>query len=110
MHTVTSPGTTSGSMTRVSIAKVEQPSIRAASSISRGTVSNALRIMNTENGSCSVAYTRGQPDQRVLQPHIRQHQKERRHHRLKRDHQLQDDQHEQHVLAAKLEPREPVTR
>ena len=42
--TVTSPGTASGRKMCVSRRKAEQPSIIAASSISRGMASKALRI------------------------------------------------------------------
>ncbi|MGZ2377532.1 hypothetical protein ACVI3U_005498 [Sinorhizobium medicae] len=54
IDTVAIPGITSGSSTLTSSLRSRAPSMRAASSISLGTASKALRIMKTEKGSCSV--------------------------------------------------------
>ena len=52
----------------MSAANVPQPSTSAASSSSRGSDSNALRIMNTANGSWNMISTRLRPTSEFCSP------------------------------------------
>ena len=62
------PGTTAGSRIRRSTANEPQPSTSAASSSSRGTASNEIRIMNVANGSWNMASTRLRPSSEFWRP------------------------------------------
>ncbi|CPU66094.1 Uncharacterised protein [Mycobacteroides abscessus] len=59
--TVMSPGLTAGTSTRRSAPKDDHPSTIAASSSSRGTDSNEIRIMNVANGSWNIVRTSARP-------------------------------------------------
>src|SRR4051794_22396873 len=59
--TVIKPERTAGRSTRQSAENEEHPSTRAASSSSRGTDSNEIRIMNVENGSWNIVSTSATP-------------------------------------------------
>ena len=66
--TVMRPGTTAGRRIRRSAANEPQPSTSAASSSSRGTASNEMRIMNMANGSWYMASTRLRPTSEFWRP------------------------------------------
>ena len=66
--TVIRPGLTAGSSTRRRAEKLVQPSTRAASSSSRGTDSNEMRIMNIENGSWNIVSTSATPTSEFCSP------------------------------------------
>ena len=66
--TVIRPGRTAGSSTRHSAENDEQPSTSAASSSSRGTDSNEIRIMNVENGSWNMVSTSATPTSEFCRP------------------------------------------
>ena len=103
-----SPGTTAGSRIRRSAANEPQPSTSAASSSSRGTASNEMRIMNMANGSWYMASTRLRPTSEFWRPmrveqHVQRDQQRRvGHHEDGQRHQ------EQELLARELEPGEGV--
>src|ERR1700689_359499 len=59
--TVTIAGTARGRKMRVKRLQAEQPSIIAASSISRGIDSKLLRMRKTEKGSCRIVCTIATP-------------------------------------------------
>ena len=106
--TVMSAGRTPWMRIRVSAANVPQPSTSAASSSSRGSDSNALRIMNTENGSWNMISTRLRPISEFCSPMLAEHDVQRDQDRRVGHHQDRERGQEQQVLAGEVEARERV--